>query len=157
MTSPRPLSALQPPIARPTSPAVQPRKRLDERLDDIGVRPTVQPLGAPACLGVRVPGRPGARVHADAHARNPVGQVGRLDEENSKRDDTRGNLRQVMPMTAELIDGLRREFAQLPQGATYVDQLLREVKSGRRHGWFREVGPDGVSREFGRATRGGRT
>lgn len=55
-----------------------------------------------------------------------------------------GSLRQVMPVTAEIVDELRRVL-----GRERADAIVRAGKMGR--GSFRavEVGPDGQRRVFG--------
>ena len=61
-----------------------------------------------------------------------------------------GTLRQVMPVTAELVDWLRQEM-----GPEQADKILLKGKQGRGGFYAAEVGPDGVLREFG-STQDGR-
>jgi hypothetical protein len=53
-------------------------------------------------------------------------------------------LRQLMPVTAEIVDELRQWL-----GREFVDEQIRQGKRGRPTFWARETGPDGVVREFG--------
>ena len=60
------------------------------------------------------------------------------------------SLREVMPVTAEMVDWLRSQL-----GKEYADRLVLKGKSGRGGFYMAEVGPDGVLREFG-STKSGR-
>ncbi len=55
-----------------------------------------------------------------------------------------GTLREFMPQTASVVDWLRKEL-----GKDAADKLLKSGKAGRCGFWAREIGPDGVEREFG--------
>jgi hypothetical protein len=55
-----------------------------------------------------------------------------------------GSLREVMPVTAEIVDWLRTQL-----GTAAADRIVQGGKAGRGSFWAREVGPDGQVREFG--------
>lgn len=64
---------------------------------------------------------------------------------------SKGTLREVMPVTADLVDWLR---AQL--GKEAADAILLKGKQGKGGFYSAEIGPDGVFREFGSTARGAR-
>lgn len=155
--------------------SVQPA-RLDEVLDgwlDGAVfsswQPrSVQPSNTPhvcACGRSRVWARAGAGAYPlprtragarDACTRRPrldgwtVGRKGKGDGMKTKGGDG-GSLRSVMPQTAAWIDWLRAELGQ-----EVVADILRRAKAGKAVGYFAEVGPDGVLREWGTPAPGRR-
>jgi hypothetical protein len=49
-----------------------------------------------------------------------------------------------MPITASIVDWLRAELGQ-----PAADAIVRKGMRGRGGFWAREVGPDGITREFG--------
>ena len=64
---------------------------------------------------------------------------------------SKGTLRGVMPLTAELVDDLRKLLGQ-----EKADRLIAAGKAGRPVFYAAEVGPDGVLREFGSSPSGQR-
>ena len=64
---------------------------------------------------------------------------------------SKGPLRGVMPLTAELVDDLRKLLGQ-----EKADRLIAAGKAGRPVFYAAEVGPDGVLREFGSSPSGQR-
>lgn len=146
---------------RPTS--VQPPSNLAARLDVMqvpdfacfsAIRPTVQPR---SCARVRGCERAHtrARAPAGAHTRKVVGRgwtVGRKKEETKgKSTMSQGTLREVMPVTADLVDWLRGQL-----GKEAADAILLKGKQGKGGFYAAEIGPDGVFREFGSTARGAR-
>lgn len=56
----------------------------------------------------------------------------------------KGSLREVMPVTAGIVDDLRQAL-----GREWADRLVLGGKQGKGTFWSRETCPDGVVREFG--------